>query len=284
VTEPNLIELSTTPDDPLIVCGDIHGQMLDLFQLFRSRGFVSATSPRFLFLGDYVDRGYFSFETFAFLAFLKVKFPDKIYLLRGSHESRALNRTYGLYSDCEILYGHAGMWATINDTFDYLPIAAVIDERIFCVHGGLSPRIGLVHQINSLARVREIGEGPIADFVSADPVDPPISPVRDSGWVWGREQTERFLVLNGMWRSGTTAESPDHGFVIRGRQLEREGYRWFHGDRGLTVWSAPNYLGREGNEAATVAVAVGCPLDIRKFERDERSHVRLERTTLDYFV
>jgi hypothetical protein len=132
--------------------------MFDLLQLFGARRHVSRTSPQFLFPGSSVDRGYSSFEAFAFSAFLKVKFPEKIYLLRGNHEMRSVNQTYGLYNDCEIIYESPTMWSIINSAFDHHPIAAVIDRRIFCVHGGLCPVIRAAEQIHSFDRVREAAQ------------------------------------------------------------------------------------------------------------------------------
>jgi hypothetical protein len=153
----------------LTICDDIHDQILDLLQLFGARRHVSRTSPRFLFLGSYVDRGYSSFEAFAFLAFLKVKFSEKIYLLRGNHETRSVNQMHRLYNDYEIIYGSPIMWSIINSAFDHLPIAAVIDRRIFGVHGGLCPVIRAAEQIHSFDRVREAGSGPINDLLWSDP-------------------------------------------------------------------------------------------------------------------
>jgi hypothetical protein len=127
-----LIEVLSEEDNVLIlqsdivVCGDIHGQLYDLFKLFNLSDEIP--NSQYLFLGDYVDRGYQSIQTFVYLAYLKVKFPTRIFLLRGNHESRTINQTYGFQAECTRSYGHVGIWRIFNEAFDYLPVCAIIDH------------------------------------------------------------------------------------------------------------------------------------------------------------
>jgi serine/threonine-protein phosphatase PPG1 len=119
---------------PVSVVGDLHGQFFDLLELFQVGGDCPHTN--YLFLGDYVDRGSHSVEVISLLCCLKLRYPQRITLLRGNHESRQTTQVYGFYSDCQKKYGSVNVWTYFTDMFDYIPIAALIDGRIFCVHAG----------------------------------------------------------------------------------------------------------------------------------------------------
>lgn len=241
--ECNVLELRA----PITVCGDIHGQLFDLFQLFSKSGEIDeGTDTVYLFMGDYVDRGYYSLETFSYLAALKCKFTDRIYLLRGNHESRQVNQIYGFYNDCLQVYGHVGVWTLCNEVFDLLPISAIVDKKIFCVHGGLSKGIDLIEQLDLLTRRTELPtEGPLSDLCWSDPdnVQQWVMNQRGAGWIFGKPQVEKFLHTNKL------------SLIARSHQLAMDGYQWFFDKQLITVWSAPNYMYRAGNKATIMKVS-----------------------------
>ena len=138
---------------PVTICGDIHGQLHDLVELFKIGGMAPDTN--YLFMGDYVDRGYYSVETVSLLLCLKTRYPDRVHLLRGNHESRQITQVYGFYDECVRKYGSGNVWKLFTDLFDYLPLSAVVEDQIFCLHGGLSPSVDTFDHIRELDRVQE---------------------------------------------------------------------------------------------------------------------------------
>lgn len=153
---------------PVTVCGDIHGQFDDLIELFRIGGFIPETN--YLFLGDFVDRGFNSVETFLLLLAYKVRYPDKITLIRGNHESRQITQVYGFYDECMRKYGSVSVWRYCTEVFDYLSLGAIIEGKIFCIHGGLSPSIESIDEIRNIDRKQEVPhDGPMCDLLWSDP-------------------------------------------------------------------------------------------------------------------
>ncbi|KAH8597964.1 Metallo-dependent phosphatase-like protein [Bisporella sp. PMI_857] len=200
----------------------------------------------FIFLGDFVDRGYFSLETFTLLMCLKAMYPDKITLVRGNHESRQITQVYGFYEECQNKYGNASVWKSCCQVFDFLVLAAIVDGEILCVHGGLSPEIRTVDQIRVVARAQEIPhEGAFCDLVWSDPeeVDTWAVSPRGAGWLFGDKVATEFNHVNGL------------KLIARAHQLVNEGYKYHFSQKSVvTVWSAPNYCYRCGNVASIMNV------------------------------
>ena len=148
-SQPILLELEV----PLKICGDIHGQYHDLLRQFEYGGFPPESN--YLFLGDYVDRGRQSQETICLLLCYKIKYPENFFQLRGNHESASINRIYGFYDECKKRYS-VKLWKTFTDCFNYLPVAAQVDDKILCMHGGLSPDLVNLDQIKQIKRPTDV--------------------------------------------------------------------------------------------------------------------------------
>lgn len=254
---------------PIIICGDIHGQLYDLFELLKTGG--DPATNQYLFQGDYVDRGYFSLETYLYLVTLKLKFPQNIHLLRGNHESRSVSKIYGFYDEIVQNYGHAGIWQLCQETFDLLPIAAIIDKKIFSVHGGLSPDCQLVEQVELFDRQVELPlQGPLCDLTWSDPDDVGGWAVnqRGAGWLFGNVPTNTFVHNNKL------------SLITRAHQLVMAGYQYHFSEKVLTVWSAPNYGYVSGNVASVLKLDENLNRDIRVFKERPQS----ERTKPEDFV
>lgn len=252
IHESNVVHIKT----PVTVVGDIHGQFHDMLEIFQIGGPVPDTN--YLFLGDYVDRGLYSVETIMLLIVLKLRYPHRIHLLRGNHESRQITQSYGFYTECLNKYGeNSKVWHYLTDFFDYLVLCCIIDDEIFCVHGGLSPNVQTIDQIKIIDRFREIPhDGAMADLVWSDPEESnvengnhreefytessqhfQVSP-RGAGYTFGRCVVEKFLHTNDMAR------------IYRAHQLCNEGFQVYFNGLVTTVWSAPNYCYRCGNKAS----------------------------------
>lgn len=181
-----------------------------------------------LVAGDYVDRGYYSVETVTLLVALKIRYPSRITILRGNHESRQITQVYGFYDECLRKYGNANVWKYFTDLFDYLPLTALIDNQIFCLHGGLSPSIDTLDNIRALDRIQEVPhEGPMCDLLWSDPDDRcgwGISP-RGAGYTFGQDISEAFNHNNGLT------------LIARAHQLVMEGYNWSQDRNVVTIFS-----------------------------------------------
>ncbi|CAN6586631.1 hypothetical protein ACFX13_014371 [Malus domestica] len=259
---------------PVTICGDIHGQFHDLAELFRIGGKCPDTN--YLFMGDYVDRGYYSVETVTLLVALKVRYPQRITILRGNHESRQITQVYGFYDECLRKYGNANVWKIFTDLFDYFPLTALVESEIFCLHGGLSPSIENLDNIRNFDRVQEVPhEGPMCDLLWSDPDDRcgwGISP-RGAGYTFGQDISEQFNHTNNL------------KLIARAHQLVMDGFNWAHEQKVVTIFSAPNYCYRCGNMASVLEVDDCRGHTFIQFEpAPRRGEPDVTRRTPDYFL
>ena len=224
---------------PITIVGDIHGQFYDLKELLRVGGDVPDTN--YLFMGDFVDRGFYSVETFLLLLAIKARYPDRVQLIRGNHESRQITQVYGFYDECLRKYGSVNVWRYCTDVFDYLTLSALVEGKVLTVHGGLSPSINNLDQIRTIDRKQEVPhDGAMCDLLWSDPEDIDgwgLSP-RGAGYLFGGDVVQQFNTTNQI------------DLISRSHQLVMEGYKSMFNDTLVTVWSAPNYCYRCGNVAS----------------------------------
>jgi len=262
-------------DSPVTICGDIHGQFYDLKELFKVGGDCPETN--YLFLGDFVDRGFYSVETFLLLLALKVRYPDRITLIRGNHESRQITQVYGFYDECLRKYGSVNVWRYCTEIFDYLSLSALIDDKILCVHGGLSPSITSLDQIRGIDRKQEVPhDGAMCDLLWSDPEDIDgwgLSP-RGAGYLFGGDVVQYFNHTNNI------------SMIARAHQLVMEGYKLMFNETLVTVWSAPNYCYRCGNVAAILELDEHLNKSFKIFEAapQESRGIPAKQPVADYFL
>ncbi|XP_051144772.1 serine/threonine-protein phosphatase PP2A-3 catalytic subunit-like isoform X2 [Andrographis paniculata] len=210
------------------------------------------------------------------LVALKVRYPQRITILRGNHESRQITQVYGFYDECLRKYGNANVWKIFTDLFDYFPLTALVESEIFCLHGGLSPSIETLDNIRNFDRVQEVPhEGPMCDLLWSDPDDRcgwGISP-RGAGYTFGQDISEQFNHTNSL------------KLIARAHQLVMEGYNWAHEQKVVTIFSAPNYCYRCGNMASILEVDDCREHTFIQFEpAPRRGEPDVTRRTPDYFL
>lgn len=260
---------------PITICGDIHGQFYDLMELFKVGG--SSPDTNYIFLGDFVDRGFYSVETWLLLLALKVRYPDRVMLIRGNHESRQITQVYGFYDECIRKYGSANVWRYCTEVFDYLALGALIDDKIFCVHGGLSPSLNTLDDIRVIDRKQEVPhDGSMCDLLWSDPEEITgwgLSP-RGAGYLFGGDICKQFNHKNNV------------ELIARAHQLVMEGYKCMFDEQLVTVWSAPNYCYRCGNIAAILELDEQHGRNFKTFDAapQEARGIPARKPALEYFL
>jgi serine/threonine-protein phosphatase PP1 catalytic subunit len=263
--QPMLLELTA----PVNVCGDIHGQYYDLLRLFKKGGLPP--EKNYLFLGDYVDRGNNSIETIAFLMAHKILYPENFFMLRGNHECAEINKEYGFYDDCILRYDEQ-MWNIFIDTFNCLPCAALIEDKIFCMHGGISPNINNLQEINSIKRPCDIPDkGIMCDLLWSDPEH------KDLGW----GENERGVSYTfGPDVVNKFNEKHNIDLICRAHQVVEDGYEFFCNRKLVTIFSAPNYCNEFDNCGAMLTIDENLKCSFEIIESMLNTHKPLKKVSM----
>lgn len=247
--EPNILKA----EDPITVVGDLHGQFYDLLKCLEVGG--NPENTKYLFLGDYVDRGNFSVEIVLLLFAIKLNFKDTILMLRGNHECRQMTAYFNFKQECEVKYD-SEIYELIMDTFDYLPIACFINEKFLAIHGGISPDLQSVEDINKVNRFQEPQKsGLMCDILWSDPCDNDSeagkisfkpNDTRGCSYIFGAKATGPFLDKNNVLS------------IVRAHETQFEGFKMHQWDDKvdfpsvITIFSAPNYCDVFNNKAAVI--------------------------------
>eukprot|EP00727_Mastigamoeba_balamuthi_P009441 m51a1_g5119 hypothetical protein (501) ;mRNA; r:369347-371615 len=249
--EPNVLRIKA----PVVVFGDLHGQFYDMVAMLDKAG--PPENHSFLFLGDYVDRGDFSCEVAMYALAMKLALPDRVFLLRGNHETRTISMSMTFFTECRRKYDEA-TFGLFMEAFDCLPVAAVVERGpgvggVFCVHAGIGPDTAAVAALEAETRKREpVQTGPFWDLLWADPWDCEEEGAAAASHAWktfapndyrrtsckyGPRAVEKFLEANGL------------ACIVRAHEVKLDGY-WAHfvenpadlnAAKVVTLFSAPYY-------------------------------------------
>lgn len=240
--QPSLVDIIVPEDGKFTVCGDIHGQYYDLYNIFELNGLPSPENP-YLFNGDFVDRGSFSVECIFTLLGFKLLYPNHFYMSRGNHESETMNRMYGFYHEVTTKYT-SQMAELFTEVYNWLPLAHCINKKILVMHGGLFSKDGVtLDDIRKIDRNRQPPEeGLMCELLWCDP-QPYLGrgpSKRGVGIQFGPDVTEEFLRTNKL------------DYIIRSHEVKKDGYEVAHNGKCITVFSAPNYCDTMGNKGAYI--------------------------------
>ena len=254
--------LIDVPSD-IHVVGDIHGNIDDLLRIFEKFGYPPKT--KYLFLGDYEDRGRYGLEVVIFLLSLKVKYPKFIFMIRGNHEILHVSQNYGFLSECQMKYTSI-LFYQIHQIFRKLPIVAVVAKRIICVHGGIGPELANIKNLRSMMKVPEVRESSLlTDIIWSDPKEKEeqFTPNdRGCGYYFNAKALDKFLKEN------------DLDLLIRSHEL-CNGYNFPFADteQCITVFSNSDYCGKKNN-AAVINISATLNVTVTSFNPMTREEMK----------
>ncbi|EAX90897.1 Ser/Thr protein phosphatase, putative [Trichomonas vaginalis G3] len=242
-SEHNVMKIQS----PILIVGDLHGHLLDLLRIISKHGLPPKT--RYLFLGDIVDRGEFSLETLTLVFTLKILFPENVFIIRGNHEFPEMFETNGFSNEIYNTYGeNKTLIEKLSNCFGYIPVAAIIDNKYLCIHGGIGQETESIEQIERLPRpIINFTNDLLNELVWSDPAPgiPLFMPsARGVGYLFGQKAAQSFLQKNNI------------ELIIRGHQVTFEGIERTI-DEVLTVFSASNYCGKNGNKSGIAIIEEG---------------------------
>jgi len=226
---------------PIKIAGNIHGQYYDLLRIFE---YAHAADSKWLWMGNYVDMGKHQLETICLLLAYKIKYPENFFLLRGNHEIPEINLINGFFHECRTRY-NVNVYKEFTDVFLAMPLAAIIDDKIFVVSGGLSPELVSMDQIASTRRPTDIPDsGLLCDLMWSDPAPTLGWDDNDRGrsYTFGPDIVHTFLLKF------------DLDLIVRGHEVVEDGYEYVANRQLVSLFSAPHYAGLYDNAGAIMSI------------------------------
>lgn len=251
-SENLMIELSP----PLYIVGDIHGNVDDLLRIFELKKYPPYS--KYLFLGDYIDRGKYGFEVVMILFSLKALYPERIFLIRGNHEVQETSSYYGFYDEIQGKYSGL-MFYYFHSVFNCLPLICIISEKILCVHGGLSPDMPPLNCFKSMEKPKDlVTDSVLKDIIWSDPGEGDFdfrNNTRGCGYIYSSSSLDKYLKENNL------------EILIRSHEMCQNGFKFPYKDNNscLTVFSSTNYCDRN-NSGAVIEVSTKLELDVTVYE------------------
>lgn len=262
--EPTMVEVQLPADNTdkkfITVCGDTHGQLFDLLNIFERNGYPSE-DHMYLFNGDFVDRGSWSTEIALLLYAYKILYPTSFFINRGNHEADDMNKMYGFEGECKAKYKTDKVFGLFSESFSALPLATLIHDQYLVLHGGLFSDDNVsLDDIRKYNRFSQKQPGTFGIMMEMLWTDPQVAPGRQPskrgvGIRFGPDVTARFCEANGLKA------------IIRSHEVRMGGYEREHNGKLVTVFSAPNYCDSQGNKGAYINIrAPACELECNTFE------------------
>jgi len=253
---------------PVRVFGDLHGQLRDLLLILFAFGLPSSKKldQKLVFNGDFVDRGAHQLCVVGLLFALKVAFPNDVVLVRGNHEDKTMNEKYGFFTECVAELGQdwgKKVFNLVQGTFNHLPLACLIGEKILCVHGGIG------HGKWSLQDLLEVRR-PLNDqrmqaeenrwllgLLWSDPIEDGHGKAKVGEEVFGVHPSPRGKLATQFGWNITKTFCARNGLslIVRSHQSKRNGagFEVMHENLLMRVFSARDYEGH-GNDGSVLLV------------------------------
>ncbi|KAL4157635.1 hypothetical protein PRNP1_006652 [Phytophthora ramorum] len=262
---PTMVEFKTAPANHITIIGDLHGQLDDLLLILRENGLPSESNP-YLFNGDFVDRGDRGVEIAIIIYLFKLLYPGHVLLNRGNHEENSITQVFGFMKECEVKYDRY-VYDLFCESFRYLPLATLIDDRVLVVHGGIPRENILMKEFNTLDRsgydLTRYRTKPksrkdrephrkmqlIRDLLWSDPKASKgyEENKRGAGTIYGPDIVQKFMTKNKL------------ALVVRSHECVPRGFDWPYKEKGMlvTLFSASNYCGKANNLGCFMRVPSG---------------------------